>query len=150
MAHSLGINAEDVKAHIPRGARDDAQMPKPPRVPEATSERGLSESDHVVANNIERLYREHGVIGGNQSELARKAEVDPTFISKLLKRRNSVSIATLHRIAGALGLQPWMLLVPGNWPLSNPPVLQPLTDAERQLYVKLREAVQLALGGTTP
>lgn len=146
---SLGINAAVVKAHIPKSARNNAEMPKPPRISEASSRRGLSETDHVVANNVERLYVEHGIIGGNQSELARKAKIDPTFISKLLKRKNSVSVATLHKIAGALGLQAWMLLVPGDWPLSNPPVLQPLSDAERQLYAKLKEAVQLARGGAT-
>jgi hypothetical protein len=37
-----------------------------------------------------------------------------------------------------------MLLVPGAWPLSNPPVLQPLTDAERRLYSKFQEATAIA------
>jgi transcriptional regulator with XRE-family HTH domain len=119
-------------------------MPKPPRLPASDARRGLSATDTVVVNNIGRLYREHGTIAGNQSQLARDAEIDQTFISKLLKGRTSLSVTYLHRIAKALGLEPWMLLVPGDWPLSNPPVLQPLSDAEKRLYAKITEAMQIA------
>lgn len=101
----------------------------------------------VVVGNVDRLYKEHGVISGNQSELARKAALDQTFVSKLLRGKTSISVASLHRLAGALGLEPWMLMVPGDWPLNNPPVLQPVTDAEKRLYAKIQEAVQLARDG---
>lgn len=119
-------------------------MPKPPRIPDPDAQRGLTDTDMTVINNIERLYRQHGTIAGNQSQLARDANVDQTYISKLLKARTSISVTTLHRIASALGLVPWQMLVPGDWPLDNPPVLQPLSDAEKQLYAKIREATVIA------
>jgi transcriptional regulator with XRE-family HTH domain len=125
-------------------------MPKPPALPDSDARRGLSPTDSVVIDNISRLYREHGTIAGNKSQLARDAEIDPGFISKLLQRKNSVSLTYLHRIAKALGLEPWMLLVPGDWPLSNPPVLQPLSDQEKRLYAKMMEAVSMARGTPTP
>lgn len=115
-------------------------MPKPPPLPDADSRRGLTPTDTTVINNIGRLYTKHGTIAGNQSQLARDAEIDQTFVSKLLKAKHSPSVATVHKIAKALGLEPWMLLVPGDWPLDNPPVLQPLTDAEKRLYAVIKAA----------
>jgi transcriptional regulator with XRE-family HTH domain len=96
-------------------------VPKPPALPDSDARRGLSPTDSVVIDNISRLYREHGTIAGNKSQLARDAEIDPGFISKLLQRKNSVSLTYLHRIAKALGLEPWMLLVPGDWPYPTRP-----------------------------
>jgi transcriptional regulator with XRE-family HTH domain len=119
-------------------------MPKPPPLPDSEARRGLSPTDSVVIGNITRLYRVHGTIAGNQSELARKAGLDQTYISKLLRAKTSISVTSLDAVAKALGLEPWMLLVPGAWPLSNPPVLQPLTDAERRLYSKFQEATAIA------
>lgn len=120
-------------------------MPKPPRIPDSDAERPLSDTDMTVIKNIDRLYRQHGTIAGNQSQLGRDAELDQTYINKLLKARTSISVTSLHRVAGALGVAPWMLLVPGDWPLDNPPVLQPLSDAEKRLYAKIQEAIKLAV-----
>lgn len=145
MTTSLGIFADHVKVHIPRTARDNAQMPRPPLVPDSESRRGLSGTDTIVIGNINRLYKERGTIAGNQSQLARDAKVDQTFINKLLKAKTSVSITILHQIAEALGVSPWALLVQGDWPLSNPPVLQPLSDAEKRLYQKIQEAADMAV-----
>lgn len=125
-------------------------MPKPPPTPENEGQRPLSATDSVVISNIERLYKDHGTIAGNKSELARKSGLDPAYISKLLRRKNSVSITSLHEIAKALGLHAWQLLVPGDWPLSNPPVLAPLTDAEKRLYAKVKEAMAIAQGTQPP
>jgi transcriptional regulator with XRE-family HTH domain len=142
----VGIKTGAVKAHIPTSAHDNAEMPRPPRVSDSDSRRGLTSTDLTVIGNVERLYRQHGTIAGNQSQLARDAGLDQTFISKLLKARTSISVTSLHEIARALGLPPWALLVPGDWPLDNPPVLQPLSNAEKQLYAKIREAVTIAKG----
>jgi transcriptional regulator with XRE-family HTH domain len=97
--------------------------------------------------NIDRVFKDHPIIAGNKSELARKAALDPAYISKLLRRQTSISLTSLHAVAEALGLAAWQLLVPGDWPLSNPPVLQPLTDSERRFYAKVKEAMQVAQGG---
>lgn len=142
----MGIYAKDCQAHIQSSVADHANVPKPPALPDSDARRGLSPTDSVAIDNISRLYRQHGTIAGNKSQLARDAEIDPGFISKLLQRKNSVSLTYLHRIAKALGLEPWMLLVPGDWPLSNPPVLQPLGDAEKQLYETIRKALAVAKG----
>lgn len=145
MTESLGIYAEPVKAHIPSTAPDNANVPKKPvRSPQSDARRPLTESDRTCIANINRLYRQHGIIAGNQSQLAREAEIDQTFVSKLLKYRTSISVTSLHSIARALGVPAWALLVPGDWELANPPVLQPLTDVEKQLYAKIREATVLA------
>jgi transcriptional regulator with XRE-family HTH domain len=141
---NVGIYAEHVKAHIPNGAADYADMPRPPKLPNTTTERGLSPTDSVVIDNIDRLRKQHGEIGDNRSELARRATLDPSYIGKLLRKETSVSITSLHGIAGALGLEPWQLMVKGDWDLSNPPVLAPLTDSEKRLYAALREAMKAA------
>lgn len=140
----LGIYADGVKAHIPCSAGHHADVPK--ATPPNDARRPLSESDKIVIRNIARLYRQHGIISGNQSSLAREAGVDQTFISKLLKYRTSISVTSLHAIAQALGVPSWALLVPGDWELGNPPVLQPLTQIEKELYAKIREASMLVAG----
>lgn len=133
---------------MPKQVGNDAFMPKPPPIPDSDAERPLSPTDMAVIANIKRAYKNHGEISGNQSELARRSELDPTYIGKLLRAKTSVSVTSLHRIAKALGLQPWQLLVPGDWELSNPPVLAPLTDEEKQFYSKMKEAAA-ALHGRT-
>lgn len=117
-----------------------------PRTQSSASRRGLSPADGIACDNVKRLFRQHGFINGNQSELARKASIDQTFVSKFLAGKTSISLTYLQRVAHALGLDSWQLLVPGDWPLSNPPVLQPLTEREKQLYQMFQEAARLAAG----
>lgn len=99
----------------------------------------------VFVANVKRLIQQHGLIGGNQSELARKATMDQAYINKLLKGKNSISLTYLDKIAGALGVEPWCLLVEGDWPLSNPPVRAPLTDLEKRLYESMKESAKIAV-----
>lgn len=145
MVAMIGIYAERVKAHIHSGGWDAAQMPKKKALPTNDARRSLTDSDATVIANIGRLMSQHGIIGNNQSELARKAVIDQTFISKLLKSKTSISVSYLHKIALALGVEPWTLLVPGEWKLSNPPALRPLTDTEKRLYEKIEEARVIAM-----
>ena len=58
----------------------------------------------------------------------------------LNKESENTRIDTIAKIAKAYGLEPWMLLVPGMDP-GNPPVLQPVTQAERALYAQLRSTI---------
>lgn len=74
-----------------------------------------------------------------QIRLGKKAGVAQASIGRILspKGENS-SIETVDKLAKAFGLQGWQLLVAGFDP-SNPPVLQPVTKAERELYQRLKE-----------
>lgn len=119
-------------------------MPQVRVTPETTSRRPLTESDKLVRGNIDRLYKQHGIIAGNQSALARAASIDQTFISKLLKGKTSISVSSLHNIAEALDVPVWCLLVPGEWELGNPPALAPVTDEERAMWEKIKEVGVLA------
>lgn len=114
-------------------------MPKPPFVPDDPT---LSDTDTTVIGNIRRLMKEHPTIANNQSQLGRDATIDPAFISKFLQGKSSISIRSVDRIAKALGVAPWMLLVPADYPLSNPPVLAPLSDEEKRLYRLMEQAAK--------
>lgn len=50
--------------------------------------------------------------------------------------------ATISQIARELDLAPWMLLVP-EMNHRKPPVINGMTDAERQLYSKLDQAIAI-------
>ena len=113
------------------------------RMPTTDSRRLLSDSDEIVRRNIARLMAQHGEVNNSQSALAKRATVDQAFISKLLKGKNSVSVAYLHRIAQALGVDAWQLLVPVEWDLANPPVLTPLSPEEKRLYALFTKAAEI-------
>lgn len=133
MGESLGIYAPRVKAHKPSRTNYAAEMPRRTKTEPGDTRRGISETDVIAAKNVRRLLKQHGTIS-SQSELARKAAVDQSFISKFLRGKTSPSIHSIHQIAEAFGVPPWTILVPGEWDLGNPPVLQPITEAERKLY----------------
>ena len=57
------------------------------------------------------------------------------------EENENTRIDTIAKIAKAYGLEPWMLLVPGMNP-DNPPVLQPVTQAERALYAQLQSTIK--------
>lgn len=61
----------------------------------------------VLATNL-RYYRR--LRGFSQEELAHRAAIDRTYISLLERRKYSVSIDTLARIAAALDVPPEALL----------------------------------------
>lgn len=63
-------------------------------------------------------------------------------IGRILKGESKAArLDTIAKIAKAYGLEPWQMLVPGMDP-GNPPVLQPLTKAERALYAQLQSTVR--------
>lgn len=146
----LGIYASTVNAHMPKPMCDADSMGKTIkmpdlRTPQSGSRRALTRSDETFARNVARLMKEHGAINNNQSELGRRSKVDQAYISKLLKGMTSISVAYLDKIAAALGVEPWCLLVEGEWSLSNPPVLQPISEAEKRLYEKMQEVRCIAV-----
>ncbi|MBB4124699.1 helix-turn-helix transcriptional regulator [Martelella radicis] len=65
----------------------------------------------LFAKNLRRARKEKGL---SQEELAHLAEVDRTYVGALERRRYSVSIDVLDRLATVLGVQAWQLLQPAK------------------------------------
>lgn len=78
----------------------------------------------------------------SQTALKEKSGVAQATIGRILgDRGENAKIETLERLARAYGLEGWQLMVAGMDP-SNPPVLQPVSPAERALYDRLKATVQ--------
>jgi transcriptional regulator with XRE-family HTH domain len=65
----------------------------------------------ILANNIKSARTK---LGYSQQELAEKADLSPGHMNDLEQARKWVSADTLHRLAEALMLEPWMLLLPST------------------------------------
>ena len=63
----------------------------------------------ILANNIKSARAK---LGYSQQELAEKADLSPGHMNDLEQGRKWVSADTLYRLAKALMLEPWMLLLP--------------------------------------
>lgn len=63
----------------------------------------------VLADNLRARLRGAGF--DNPTALARKAGVDPSYMSKLMRSQFSCSVDLLDKFATALRCQPWELLV---------------------------------------
>ncbi|WP_208114950.1 helix-turn-helix domain-containing protein [Roseateles toxinivorans] len=75
------------------------------------------ETDHpgtnaraLLAANLLRLRREHGL---TQEALAFNSGLHRTFIAHVEQQSRNISIDNIERLAGALGVQTFELLVPG-------------------------------------
>lgn len=98
----------------------------------------------VLRTNLKALMakalREGNPDLGRQIRLGKKARVGQATIGRILSDEGEDSgVETVAKLAGAFGLEPWQLMVPGMDP-GNPPVLQPVTKAEKELYRRLKEA----------
>lgn len=63
----------------------------------------------ILAENLKALRVESGL---SQEAFADLAAIDRTYVSAIERKRYSVSLDILERLAGALGVEPWVLLVP--------------------------------------
>ena len=78
----------------------------------------------------------------SQSELKRKSGVAQATIGRILSEKGeNARMETIDRLAKVYGLEGWQLMVPGIDP-TNPPVLQPVSKAERALYDRLKDTVK--------
>lgn len=78
----------------------------------------------------------------SQFALAKKSRVAQSTIGRILSDEGvDAGIETVDKIAKAYGLQAWQMMVAGMDP-GNPPVLQPLSKAERELYDNLKKAAR--------
>ena len=90
----------------------------------------------VLRQNLKALL-ESNAGPRSQSDFKRsKKKIAQSTVGRILRGENS-RIETLGRIAEAYSLEPWQLLVPGMDP-KNPPVLQPSTKEEKELWARLR------------
>ena len=92
----------------------------------------------IVRENVQAL-RDSPTGARGQRTFAEKCGIGEGTVWRISKGQDGTSIETLRAIAEAHGLQAWQLLVPGLDPV-NPPVLAPLTDAERRLYAAIKAA----------
>lgn len=65
----------------------------------------------VFGTNV-RFYREKQ--GLTQEELAEKSELHRTYISDIERFQRSISLSNIQKIADALGVEAYSLLVEGN------------------------------------
>ena len=95
---------------------------------------------YILRDNVLALMRHH--FGQeNLSRLAREAKIGPGSCTRIKEAATSVGLGVIDKIAARYELDPWQLLVPGFDP-RNPPVLQPVSSEERQLYERLIHAAE--------
>ena len=66
----------------------------------------------VLAVNLAAL-RDRPGMPKSQADIAKKAGLDQTTVSRTLRASNAISIDKLDGLAEAFGMQSWQLLVPG-------------------------------------
>ncbi|KPF66094.1 hypothetical protein IP84_16910 [beta proteobacterium AAP99] len=91
----------------------------------------------IVRDNLNNLAAAHPSLSQHK-QIAAKSGIHETTIARIRKAQHACDIETLEAVAKAFGLHAWQLMVDG-WDATNPPVLQPLTEAERRLYEKIRD-----------
>lgn len=96
------------------------------------------DSRRVLWASVSALMQHHWH-GENLNRLAREAKVGAATCVRLKGQQTSVGLEVVDRIAVAFGVETWQLFVPGFDPKS-PPVLLPVTQAERALYTRLLQA----------
>lgn len=70
---------------------------------------GEDELRSILAQNIRRIRREQSL---SQEDLAFRCDLDRTYISAVERRIWNVSLGNIGKIAAALEVEPWQLLVP--------------------------------------
>ncbi len=79
--------------------------------------------------------------GENLNRLAKEVKLGLGTCGRIKAQQTSVGLDTLEKIAAHFQVAAWQLLVPGFDP-DNPPVLQPVTKIERQLYERIMQAAK--------
>ncbi|AEG94426.1 helix-turn-helix domain-containing protein [Ramlibacter tataouinensis] len=78
-----------------------------------------SKALQVLAANLERLIAEHKELN-SQPKLAAAAKIDQKTVYRIVTKQNEPSTDKLEKLAKALGVQTWQLLVPGLKPGALP------------------------------
>lgn len=98
------------------------------------------DSRRVLWASVSTLMRHHWG-EENLNRLAREAGIGPASCVRLKKQETSIGLELVDRIASVFHVETWQLFVPGFDPAS-PPVLLPVTQAERELYTRLLQAAR--------
>lgn len=96
----------------------------------------------VIAENLAAAMRYHGFVTPNtgepsQSGLSKKAGVNQRTVGRILNRDQSPTVEMLEKLAVALDMHAWQLLIPNLDP-ANPPVFV-MSKTERDFYRKVDE-----------
>lgn len=132
----LGVCALTVKACAPSTFRDHAHMPNSP----------ASEGDtgDVFRANLKRLI--DAGAGGSVNMWSKKHRLEQTTIQRIINGAEP-KLSMIEKIAEAVGLQSWQLLVPMLQP-NNPPIVIGAHGPEEVELWKRIEA--LRIGAATP
>lgn len=79
--------------------------------------------------------------GENLTRLSREAQIGPGSCSRIKAQQTSVGLEIIDKIARLFSLDTWQLFVPGLDPKS-PPVLAPMSEAERAFYLRMLTAAR--------
>lgn len=85
----------------------------------------------------------------NMSRLAAEAKIGLGSVERIKKMETSVGMDILEAIARTFKLEAWQLLVHPFSP-DHPPELAVMTQRERDLYARIREAAQLIAAEPAP
>lgn len=77
----------------------------------------------------------------NLTRLAREADIGPGSASRIKAMQTSVGLEIIDKIASMFSVYTWQLFVPGMDP-ESPPVLAPITAAERAFYQRMLVAAR--------
>ena len=95
-------------------------------------------SRDTLSINLKRMIDAEARLGEKPSirAWAMKKDLNVRMIDRLVNRQHAVSIDSLERIAMAIGLRPWQLLIDDPLPGKTPD--PPITEDDRMLLRKLR------------
>lgn len=93
----------------------------------------------ILAANLSRLM-EHDDFK-TFDKAAKRAEVGRGTIERAKKGQTGLSVDNLAKIALAMGLEPWQLLVEGLDP-NNPPMLAEVSQKQMELFKRFKEAAK--------
>jgi transcriptional regulator with XRE-family HTH domain len=96
-----------------------------------------------LSRNLLALMAKNGF---SQGDMHRKCGIAQSTIGRIIRKTTAADIDTVSTIAEVFQLTAWQLLAPPFDP-SNPPVLNQVSEQERQLYERLKAIFQ---EGNTP
>jgi len=103
----------------------------------------LADSRKTLWKSVGALMKKH-YGGENLTRLAKECKFGPGTASRIKEAKTSVGLDIIDKIAKKFGVDAWELLVPGFDPDARP-ALQPLSEAERQLYVRFKDLAKEAV-----